>query len=546
MLYTIFTAPSQPANLTILFLCKRDKVMSIKIKLLSAGIIVSLVLAIVLVMNIFFFNALGSGFKNIVTDTRTGADKATISNQTIATTSNSLENLSSRLTVTNKEISQANLALKITARKIKKMSQEITEATELIEEIYAELPEGDLKYDIESLADTLTDIQEITKREALVGLDASSTALAASAIEIGVSAKEIKLLNTHLAESSQLSKEVASRLDHIYALSARFQDVIVSNRNTIAITLFVLGTLVFIFSFVFARSISTPLHHVIHGMTDSTTQVTSASKQMAESSEDLMKEASSQAASLEETSSSLEGITALVKTNTANITNANNYMNSTKSTIDQSVTSMTELARAMEDIATASAKVATVNKTIDEIAFQTNLLALNAAVEAARAGEAGAGFAVVADEVRNLALRASASAQETTSLIANTEDKVQRGMELVSLADKNFKEVTQCSQQIATFLTDVNNAEVKQAESISQINDTVSNLEKLTMRLVANADHSFQISKGLQNEAHELDSFVGNLQALECGKKQSNTSPNNNLLPGTSQQHPTEQDPDWQ
>lgn len=520
--------------------------MSIKIKLLSAGIIVSLVLAVVLAMNIFFFNALGSGFKNIVADTKTGADKATISKQTIATTSNALENLSSRLTVTNKEISQANMALKITARKIKKVSQDITEATELIEEIYADLPEGDLKYDIESLADTLTDIQEITKREALIGLDASSTALAGSAIEIAVSAKEIKSLNTRLAESSILSNEVASRLDHIQALSARFQDVIISNRNTIAITLLVLGTLVFIFSFIFARAISTPLHHVIHGMTGSTAQVTSASKQMAESSEDLMKEASSQAASLEETSSSLEGITSLVKTNTANVANANNYMNSTKSTIDQSVTSMTELTRAMEDIASASAKVSAVNKTIDEIAFQTNLLALNAAVEAARAGEAGAGFAVVADEVRNLALRASASAQETTSLIANTEEKVQRGMELVSLADENFKEVTRCSQQVATFLTDVNDAEVKQAESISQINDTVSNLEKLTMRLVANADHSFQISKELQNEAHELDSFVGNLQALESGKKQSNTSLNNNLLLSKSQKRPTEQDLDWQ
>ena len=46
---------------------------------------------------------------------------------------------------------------------------------------------------------------------------------------------------------------------------------------------------------------------------------------------------------------------------------------------------------------------------IDDVAEQTNLLALNAAIIAAQAGEHGKGFAVVADEIKDLAERAGAS-----------------------------------------------------------------------------------------------------------------------------------------
>jgi methyl-accepting chemotaxis protein len=194
-----------------------------------------------------------------------------------------------------------------------------------------------------------------------------------------------------------------------------------------------------------------------------------------------------QASALEESSASLDEISAMTKQNAGNTAEANGLMSAARQSIEKANSSMADLTKSMKEIATASEQTQKIIKSIDEVAFQTNLLALNAAVEAARAGEAGAGFAVVADEVRNLAMRATASAKDTATLIENIVKKVREGESLVNVTNEVFSEVTASSTKVVELMEEIAVASQEQSQGIDQVNRAVAEMNQVTQQNAASA-----------------------------------------------------------
>ena len=288
--------------------------------------------------------------------------------------------------------------------------------------------------------------------------------------------------------------------------------------SVISIVAIVVG---FILAFVIVRSICTTLKRISGELGMGSQQVASASGQVSGTSQTLAEGAAQQAASLEETSASMEEMSSMTQQNADNARQADNLMKETREIVNQANDSMRELKQAMATITSASEETSKIIKTIDEIAFQTNLLALNAAVEAARAGEAGAGFAVVADEVRNLAMRAAEAAKSTAELIEGNIRNIEQGSRLVTGTDENFDRVLESSAKVAELVGEIAAASKEQSTGIGQVNQAMTEMDKVTQQNAAGAEESAAASEELSAQAETMNGFVTDLILLVGGSSEN-------------------------
>ncbi len=337
----------------------------------------------------------------------------------------------------------------------------------------------------------LTNLDEIAKRRAAAGvrLDASAGEIATAGMQRTVTA----------ADDSSTLLTKASRIVQVMVASA-----------------IALGLVV---AFFIIRGITRVLRATTDSLINGSAQIVSAATQVSTSSQSLASGASEQAASLEETSASIEELNSMTRDNSENADRARVIAESARQSADQGASAVTNLNTAMAELKSSNTEVAKIVKSIDEIAFQTNILALNAAVEAARAGEAGAGFAVVADEVRNLAQRSAQAAKETADKIEHALTKSNDGARISAEVNASLTGIIEQVRKLGTIVNDIANASKEQSKGISQVNDAVVQIDKVTQSNAAAAEESASAAEELNAQAAEFNTLVGNLLTLVGGRR---------------------------
>ncbi|WP_297419968.1 methyl-accepting chemotaxis protein [Clostridium sp.] len=247
------------------------------------------------------------------------------------------------------------------------------------------------------------------------------------------------------------------------------------------------------------------LSNIFLEIKEATYQVNSGASQVSSTSQVISEGATEQAASIEGLSASINRLNAQVHNTVVNADNTNLItMNLVKSIMDSN-SQMNEMLRAMDDIEKSSKDINNIIKAITDIATETNLLALNAAIEAARAGEAGKGFSVVADEVRKLSFQSADAAKQTSLLIGDSINAVNRGRNLANDTAKTLGELVNSVNNVTELISNITYESKNQADSINQVHDGILKISDVVQSNSAIAEESAASSEELTAQAETLN-----------------------------------------
>ena len=217
-------------------------------------------------------------------------------------------------------------------------------------------------------------------------------------------------------------------------------------------------------------------------------------------------------AMIDTASSTLSDVTTRLSGSRDDVLTMNSTLNNISSKADNSTAVLDDAVEAMVRIEDSTIEVANIVEVVDEIAFKTNLLSLNAAIEAARAGDAGKGFAVVADSVRELSMQTADAVDMIQKLTGETVKRVSSGRNSVNNIVDFISELIGEFRSISVRMNEIRSAIEKHVGEVGHVDDSLSDIRRITQENTTMVDNLYQISIKLNSETSKLKKEVAKIQ----------------------------------
>jgi methyl-accepting chemotaxis protein len=246
------------------------------------------------------------------------------------------------------------------------------------------------------------------------------------------------------------------------------------------------------------------LGNVVVQVRDRADHVAQAASGIARGNDALNDRTRTQSEHLRSTSASMHDMASAVAGGLSHASAAHSAVAQTRSMTDEGHRVAMDAIGNMREIRRSTERMTEVLDMVDQFAFQTNLLALNAAVEAARAGEHGRGFAVVASEVRDLAKRCAAAARDIRSLIADSDEAVQAGVDSVDRAGAVLTGIGERVNELSGLVGSVMEATRGQSNGIARVNGAIHGIDETTRENAVLVEQAAAASRAMRESAEIL------------------------------------------
>ena len=273
------------------------------------------------------------------------------------------------------------------------------------------------------------------------------------------------------------------------------------------------------------------LSQAIASVRESAEAVSSETRSIARAASGLSERSETQAATLEEIVAAADRIAAQIREQAAAAAHAEEKAATAHKRAEESKDVVASAERTMREIQDASREIGQITGVINEIAFQTNLLALNANVEAGRAGEAGRGFSIVADEVRALAQRSAEAAERIGTLIAQSDARIEKGVEITGTAAAALTGIGDEVATLSEHVSAISLSATEQSSAVDEINGAMHELDQMSQRNVAMFEETSAATQILRERAESLSEVVARFRgadqpdAARTGPEPAQTAP---------------------